>query len=123
MQYVCNASRPTPQKKHRAGAKSVISDEARQILVQFVCASAQNRRIPYHQIALSLNWNVSTDVIRNALKKEGFSRHIARRKSPLSEINRLRRLEWAWEHLNWIKEQWMIILWSDETVRDSNQLN
>ncbi len=55
MQYACNASRSTSQKKHRVEVKSVISNEARQILVQFVCASAQNRRMSYHQIALSLN--------------------------------------------------------------------
>ncbi len=114
MQYVCNANRSTSQKKHRIEVKSAISNEARQILVQFVCASTQNRRMSHHQIVLSLNWNVFTDVIRNALKKEEFSRHIARRKSSFSEINRFRRLEWAWEHLNWIKEQWMIILWNDE---------
>jgi ketohexokinase/beta-glucosidase len=49
------------------------------------------------------------------LKREEFSRHIARRKSSLSEINRLQRLEWAIEHVSWTKEQWMNIFWSDET--------
>ena len=114
VQYSCTAGRPTPQKKN-CGPRSIISDDARQMLINFVCASAENRRLSYAQLAWKLGWNVSEDVIRKALKKEGFSRRIARSKPPISEVNRLRRLEWSLEHLNWTKEQWNFILWSDET--------
>ena len=53
--------------------------------------------------------------IRNALRNAGFKRYIARRKPPISEANRVKRLAFAIEHLNWSIEDWSRILWSDET--------
>lgn len=108
VQYACS-HRATPQKI-RCGRKSTIDDISQQFLVEFVCASAENRQLPYNQIPWKLGWDVTEDAIRLALKKEGFSRRVARRKPPISEANRLLRLAWAHEHLNWTKEQWQTIL-------------
>jgi len=113
VQYA-STHRPTPQKR-QCGRKSTIDAESLQILIDFVCASQENRQLPYCQIPWKLGWDVSEDAIRWALQKEGFSRRVARRKPPISEKNRLLRLAWAYEHLNWTKEQWQTILWSDET--------
>ncbi len=44
-----------------------------------------------------------------------FQQYIARTKPPISECNRQLRLTWAREHLDWTKEQWNKILWTDET--------
>ena len=43
--------------------------------------------MPYLQLAVELNWTISEDAIRRALKKEGFSRRLARRKPPISAQN------------------------------------
>ena len=112
IQYACSM-RATPQKL-RCGRKATIDDVSRQFLVQFVCASMENRQLSYNLIPWKLGWDVSEDAIRLALKREGFSRRIASRKPPISKANRLLRLIWAHEHLNWTKEQWRTILWSDE---------
>ena len=106
--------RPTPQK-HKTGRKPKIDDFSLQILTEFVCASKRNRRMPFWQIPLELGWDVSADAIHTALKRAGFSRRLARKKPPISEKNRLLRLAWAIEHLDWTLEQWAAILWSDET--------
>ncbi len=98
VQYACSV-RPTPQQ-HLRGRKSTIDADFLQFLVEFVCASAENRQMPYKVIPWKLGWDVSEDAIRLALKKEGFSRRIARRKPSISEKNRLLRLAWAHEHLN-----------------------
>jgi len=37
------------------------------------------------------------------------------RKPPITERNRVIRLEWAREHVNWTQDQWYSILWTDET--------
>ena len=34
---------------------------------------------------------------------------------PLSIRNKEDRLNWAWEHVWWTREQWYSVLWSDET--------
>src|SRR6266576_5631946 len=61
------------------------------------------------------HWQIGEYTIRNALRKEGFKRYVARAKPPLSERNKALRLQWAQEHLTWTKEQWTLILWTDET--------
>ena len=71
--------------------------------------------MPYCQIPWKLGWNVSETAIRKALKREGVSRRLSYRKPIITEINRVKRFEWAREHLIWNKEQWESILWSDET--------
>ena len=48
VQYACS-HRPTPQKL-RCGRKSTIDVISRQFLVEFVCASTENRQLPYNQI-------------------------------------------------------------------------
>ena len=42
-------------------------------------------------------------------------RAVRRKKPPLSEANRIKRLAWAIEHKDWTDEQWGQILWSDES--------
>lgn len=118
VQYAC-AARLTPQKQ-RSGRKPTIDAASLRVLVEFICASAENRQMPYKEIPGKLGLSVTEDAIRLALKKEGFSRQLARRQPPISETNRLLRLTWAYEHLNWTKEQWETILWNGETwVNDS----
>ncbi len=113
VQYV-STHRPTSQKR-QCERKSTIDVKSLQILIDFVCASQENRQLSYCQISWKLEWDVSEDAIRWALQKEGFFRRVTRRKSLISEKNRLLRLAWAYEHLNWTKKQWQTILWSDET--------
>ena len=108
VQYACS-NRPTPQKAI-TGRKSKLDAVSLEILIDFVCASKENRQMPYRQIPWTLGWDVSEDSIRSAMRRAGFSRCIARRKPPISEANRLLRLAWAHEHVNWTKEQWESIL-------------
>ena len=77
--------------------------------------SARNRHLSFQQLAEELDFGVGRKAIRAALVKEGFHRRLAMRKPPISERNRVIRLQWAEEHLNWTQAQWNSILWTDET--------
>lgn len=103
----------TPKK--RSGRRPAITKAMRQELVSFVCASQTNRLMPYKAIPQAIGWDVSESQIRRALQKEGFSRRTARIKPPISETNRLARLQWAREHVHWSDADWDRILWTDET--------
>lgn len=105
--------RRTPKK--RSSRPPLLGPEKRLELVEIVCASAENRRLPLWRIPLVLKWDITEYAIRRALKTEGFRRCLARCKPPISEKNRQLRLKWAQDHLNWTKAQWDIILWTDET--------
>ena len=102
----------TPQK-HHSGRHLLLSEAEINDLINFVCVSRQNRRMTWLEIAGI--WNCSEKAIANALKSEGFFRRVARKKPPISEANRIKRLTWAKEHLDWTIEQWAMILWTDET--------
>lgn len=108
------AHRLTPQKQ-KSGRKVLLNTPQRKRLIQWVTASAENRTTPWVEIPSILGLDCGEYAIRTAFKKEGYARRIARRKPPLSEENRKKRLDWAHEHLNWTDKQWDEILWSDET--------
>jgi len=55
--------------------------------------------MPYLEISLALNWDVSALAIQHSLERAGFLRHIARYKPHISEKNRILRLAWARKHL------------------------
>jgi hypothetical protein len=91
----------------------LLNDEEIDTLCDFVCASRKNRRITWFEI--SLLWGCSEKAIDNAFKSRGFHRRIAWKKPVISEKNRVLRLQWAIEHLDWTPEQWAEILWTDKT--------
>jgi hypothetical protein len=71
--------------------------------------------MPYKQVILELNLGVHPTCLARALKKKDYSRRLARRKPPISEANRVKRLNWAHEHVNDTPAQARLILWTDET--------
>ncbi|EED11622.1 transposable element tc1 transposase, putative [Talaromyces stipitatus ATCC 10500] len=67
------------------------------------------------ELAQHLDLNCSKLAIKSALNSRGYYRYIARRKPPLSSINKAKRLRWAQEHINWTYNDWKTILWTDES--------
>lgn len=101
---------------HRSGRPRVLTPEQEAELVEFVCASRKNRRMTFLQLSLVLFAGIfGVWAIKHALYRLGFRRRVARRKPPITEENRVKRLNWALEHVNWTPEQWAKILWTDET--------
>lgn len=61
------------------------------------------------------HWEVGERAVRSALQNRGYSRRLPRRKPALSEETRILRKSWAEAHRHWSTEDWMLVLWSDET--------
>ena len=106
--------RVTPQKR-RCGLKALLDTPTRRRIADFITSSRRTRRMPFIQVSEELHLFVSESVMRRAMQKEGIFRRLARGKPPISEKNRLLRLAFAHEHLNWTRLQWNVILWTDET--------
>ena len=98
---VCYAiqHRLTPQKR-KSGRRVLLSTPQRKKLIQWVIASRENRETPWIAIPGILGWDCGVSAIRTAFKKEGYRRRVSKRKCPLTEENRKKRLEWAEEHIN-----------------------
>jgi hypothetical protein len=59
---------------------------------------------------------VSTRTIRRVLNDHKLLKCCWQtRKSFNNQRNRQKRIQWAKDHLNWTKEQWASVLWSDES--------
>jgi transposase len=106
--------RVTPQK-NRSGRRPLLGPAERKQLVEWVSASAKNRRIPWKEIPGIFGWNCSVYAIETAFKHEGFARLTALKKPLLTEEHMKARLAWAGEHKNWTWEEWKWIFWTDET--------
>lgn len=76
--------------------------------------SASNRRLPLQHLAYLEDLHFVKITLRTALQKEGYSRRIARAKPLLSESQKERRLQWAYDYLEWSDRQWSRVIWTDE---------
>lgn len=106
--------RITPQKT-RSGRHPLLGPIERKQLVEWVCANKENRRVRWSQIPGIFGWNCAEYAIATAFKKEGFDRYSAVRKPKLTEKHAAARLQWARDHEHWTIEQWLQILWTDES--------
>lgn len=115
VQTACQTDHPTPSK--RKGRNPFLSSEQVAELVLFVCSSRTNQLMSYILLASGpfTHWGIRQYPIKHALQKEGFRRCIAGVKPPISEANRIKRLQWATKHVEWTRDQWILILWTNET--------
>lgn len=113
VQYAAN-HRVTPQKR-RCESKALLNISTRRRVADFIISSRRTRRMPFIQVSEELHLFVSEFVMRRIMQKEGIFRRLTRGKPPISEKNRLLRLAFANEHLNWTRLQWNVILWTNET--------
>ena len=80
----------------------------------FICSSKETRQMTYLELAVNFpRWNVDEDAIRNALKRKGYSRFIARIEPPLSVEHRRLRLQWAERNQALSLNDECRIIWSD----------
>ena len=102
--------------KPRSGRPTVLSKEEEDYLVIFICSSKESRRMSFLELSQVLfEKRFGMWAIKNTLYRLGFRRRVARKKPPITEKNRQTRLQWAKDHKDWTAEQWMQILWTDET--------
>ena len=80
---------------------------------------ALERLIMLSQVTKSLqdltNQPLSTQTIRNRLKKEGMESVVKKKRPVLSAKHRRDRMDFALAHKDWTVEDWKRVVWSDET--------
>lgn len=113
VQLACQAGRPSPKKP--PGQRRKLSEERLDEIIEFITASKEGRRMTYDQLIEALQLLVSRETLRKALARRRYHRCKALRKPPISERTRELRLTFAQEHVNWTREQWQKVLWTDET--------
>jgi transposase len=80
-----------------------------------VLIAMRDRSISCPEIKRQLGLRLNVRSIQLRLKEAGLGSYWAVKKPYISAENRKKRVAWAREHLNWTKEQWQSVLWSDES--------
>lgn len=101
------------------GRPPVLTEEQSNRLIAYVTSSKIGRRATWAHLALisfvTIGIQVGLYCIRSTLRRAGYKRYVARKKPPITEKNRVLRLQWARDHEHWTAEQWSKVLWTDET--------
>ena len=71
---------------------------------------------PFRDIITRSGINVSQTTLRRRLTEVELFSRIRRRKPVLKPHHRRARLRWARKHLNWTFEDWIHVIWSDEST-------
>ena len=109
------ASQPISPKK-RPSRPGKLTEAQTDELEVFVVSSKTGRLMSYLHLSMEfLQFDAGADAFKYALEKRGFHQRVARQKPPLSEKNQADRLAFAEAHKDWTREQWCLILWSDES--------
>ncbi|KAI0992211.1 hypothetical protein K3495_g15975 [Podosphaera aphanis] len=113
--YAENAVHISPKKI--SGRPLVLSSEQVDEIEAFVTSSPEHRQLTYFELAYAHfgHFGASEKIVQRAMSRRGYARRIATSKPPLSAENKRKRLKFATEHLHRNKEDWMRVLWTDET--------
>lgn len=95
----------------RSGRPSKLTDQTRRRIVR---TAVKDRRMPFQEIANSLDPPVSDATIRNVLADEGYHRRVARKVPYLRASHKCDRMRWARKYKPFDDDDWGKVIWSDE---------
>jgi transposase len=108
----------------RAGRPKSFDERDVRHLARHITSSRDTRRQALGEIKNALNLTVCPKTLRNVITKDiGLGHRIERKKPWLRPEQKLARLKFATEHINWTEEEWKRVVWSDEMGMqiDANQ--
>ena len=74
-----------------------------------------NRRNTLSDITNLAPVNILSTTTRRILKEAGLQKHIAAKKPFLTAKHIAHRLQWALDHKDWTLDDWICVIWSDES--------
>ena len=74
-----------------------------------------NRRISTREIIQDLGLDVTQRTVRRRLNDKGYKGIFERKKNFVNLKNRRKRVAWAKSHKDWTYQDWLKVLWSDES--------
>jgi transposase len=106
---------PNRQTPHFGCPSKLTATATRSILSQITTGKAANAVQVTRHINTIIANPVSTQTVRNALKKHSFKAVTKKKKPLLTTVHRKKRLAFALKHKEWTVEDWKRVIWSDET--------
>ena len=115
VRYPMNNTKLTPKKS--SGRNPSLSSAQVDEVEAYITSSQEGRQMPHFEVANVVfpHFGVSEKVFEREMKKRGYTRRIAASKPPLSPENLRKRYDFVRNYLHWEKEDWMRVLWTDES--------
>ena len=105
---------PNQQTPHNGHPSKLSATATHSILSQITTGKAANAVQVTRHINTIIPNPVSTQTVRNVLKKHSFKAVIKKKKPLFTTVHRKKRLAFALKHKEWIVEDWKrVISWSD----------
>ncbi|KAG1367473.1 hypothetical protein G6F61_012883 [Rhizopus arrhizus] len=105
-----------PARNDKGGRPKALTKREQQHLVRAITADGLENAVQAQQsLEQNLGKSVSVDTVRRTLKDAGLVSFVKPKKPLINERNRKRRLQWARQHIDWTVNDWMNVIWSDET--------
>ncbi|KAG1044621.1 hypothetical protein G6F43_011430 [Rhizopus delemar] len=105
-----------PARIDKGGRPKALTKRGQQHLVRAVTVDDLENAVQAQQsLEQNLGKSVSVDTVRRALRDAGLVSFVRPKKPLINERNRKRRLQWDRQHIDWTVNDWMNVIWSDET--------
>ena len=106
----------TPRHRHNHH-KVTINTPRRRQLADWIRASPSHRLVRWEKIPdlVDIGIPYGPKALTTALRTEGFGRRVSRIRPPHNPRIKAQRMRFAQEHAEWTIEDWMKVLWTDET--------
>lgn len=105
----------TLSDRKRTGCPPLFDLQEKERLLQFITQNRVTRRLSWDQIRDYMGYSCSGDLIRSTLSSMGYHKRIPRQKFGIRPYNAIRRVEWCQQHLDWTYDDWVRVLWCDES--------
>jgi len=102
---------PDGESLSRSGRPPILTPRDRRLLLREV---RKHPKLTYKELKKATGLHYSTPTLRKALKEEGITRWIAKKRPKLTPENAKIRLNWARKHRDWGVLQWSKVRFSDE---------
>ena len=104
------------ENKAKSGRPRILQkpDERRilRLITSKECKTAVDIQRKLHS---DYNIQISADIVRAVLKRNGFKAYIRAKKPFLKKEHQQKRLKFAQTYKDWTAEDWMRVVWSDES--------
>jgi hypothetical protein len=118
---IINSDSTCTHENSRSKRSSKLNVKDVRRFVRAVINSADERKASYMKLIEKLEIQALKTIIRRVLRKANFRRCVICLKSLISWINRRKRLKWAREHLHWEIEDWLRMIFNDESTFQTNE--
>ena len=106
----------TPSNTLRTGRHPIFNEGERQRLEEFVTRDARTCRLGWDEICLEMVYACCPRTVKTVMKSMGYHRRVPRRQFAIHPANKPICVAWCRERLGWGFEDWLRILWTDEST-------